>query len=60
MPEYIVELLVVVEADSVTDATVLGERAQREAWQATTPRSANMTPAKVINVILADVRSADD
>lgn len=58
MPEYIVELLVVIEADSATDAEVLGERAQAQAWQATTPKSAGK--AKIINVILADVRSCDD
>lgn len=58
MPEYIVELLVVIEADSATDAEVLGERAQAQAFKATTPRSAGK--AKVVNVILSDVRNADD
>jgi hypothetical protein len=58
MPEFIVELLVVVEADSPMDAEVLGERAQAQAWKATTPKSAGK--ARVLNVILSEVRSEDD
>lgn len=58
MPEFIAELLVVIEADSMTDAEVLGERAQAEAWKALTPRAAGK--AKIVNVILADVRGQDD
>lgn len=58
MPEFIVELLVVVEADSATDATVLGERAQAQLLRV--PLSKTGEKAKTINVILADVRNADD
>jgi hypothetical protein len=53
-----VELLVVVETDSLTDAEALGERAAKQAAIATTPRSAGR--AKILNVIVADVRNADD
>ncbi len=56
--EFVVELLVVVEADSRTDAAVLGERAAKEAAKATTPRSAGK--AKVLNVIVVEVRGEND
>jgi hypothetical protein len=55
--EYVVELLVFVEADAATDAEALGERAAREAMRAVTPRSAGR--AKVLNVVVADVRRSE-
>lgn len=58
MAEFIVELLIVVEADGFMDAEVLGERAAKLALQALTPRSAGK--AKVVNVVVADVRPSDD
>jgi hypothetical protein len=56
--EFIVELLVVVEADSATDATVMGERAQAQLLRVPLAKSGDK--GKTLNVILADVRPADD
>lgn len=57
MPAFIVEILVYVEADSHTDAEALGERAAKQASIATGPRG---TKARIENVLVSDVRSADD
>lgn len=56
MPEFIVELLVFVEADSHTDAEALGERSAKNAANVITPRSAGR--AKIVSVIVSDVREA--
>jgi hypothetical protein len=57
MPEYTVELLLMVEADSATDAEVLGERAAKMAMVATSPRGCK---ARIVTVIVSDVRADDE
>lgn len=50
MPEYIVELLIVVEADTKELAETIGKTAAKKAW--VSPR--------VKNVMLTDVRGDED
>jgi hypothetical protein len=52
--EFIVEIHVVVNADSFTDAEELGRRAAAQAWKVNYPRSAGR--ATISNIYVADIR----